>query len=115
VIKLVVKLALVALIANATWRIGSAYATHYRFTDAVQATTQFRGSKSDDQIRDRVLDLAQQYDLPLADDRLTVRKENDNHTVVDGAYAKPIDIVPGFTYRWPFKFHVDTFALGPLK
>ena len=114
-IKLVVKLALVALIANATWRIGSAYATHYRFTDAVQATTQFRGSKSDDQIRDRVLDLAQQYDLPLADDGLTVRKENNNHTVVDGAYTKPIDVVPGFTYRWPFKFHVDTFALGPLK
>lgn len=114
-IKLVVKLALAALIANATWRIGSAYATHYRFTDAVQATTQFRGSKSDDQIRDRVLDLAQQYDLPLADDGLTVRKENNNHTVVDGAYTKPIDVVPGFTYRWPFKFHVDTFALGPLK
>jgi len=115
VIKLLLKLAVVALIANATWRIGSAYATHYRFTDAVQATTQFRGSKTDEQIRARVLDLASQYDLPLADEAVTVRTENTNHTVVDGSYAKSIDLVPGYTYRWPFKFHVDTFGLGSLK
>ncbi len=114
-IKLLIKLVIVGLIANATWRIGSAYAAHYRFTDAVQATTQFRGSKTDEQIHERVIDLAAQYDLPLAADGVTVRRENINHTVVDGAYAKPIDLVPGFTYRWPFKFHVDTFALGPLK
>ena len=114
-IKLLLKLAIVALIANATWRIGTAYATHYRFTDAVQATTQFRGSKSDEQIQERVLDLASQYDVPLAQDGVTVRKEANSHTIVDGAYTKPIDVVPGFTYKWPFKFHVDTFALGPLK
>ena len=114
-IKLLLKLAIVALLANATWRIGSAYATHYRFTDAVQATTQFRGAKTDEQIRERVLDLASQYDLPLVDDGLTVRTENTNHTVVDGSYAKPIDLVPGYTYRWPFKFHIDTFGLGSLK
>jgi hypothetical protein len=115
VIKLLLKLAIVGLIANATWRIGGAYATHYRFTDAVQATTQFRGSKTDEQIHQRVIDLATQYDLPLAAEGVTVRREDNNHTIVDGAYAKPIDVVPGFTYRWPFKFHVDTFALGPLK
>jgi hypothetical protein len=115
VIKLLLKLAVVALIANATWRIGSAYATHYRFTDAVQATTQFRGTKTDEQIHDRVLDLASQYDVPLTDDGVTVRTENINHTVVDGSYTKPIDLVPGYSYRWPFKFHVDTFALGSLK
>jgi hypothetical protein len=114
VIKLAFKLAIVALIANATWRVGGAYATHYRFADAVQATTQFRGGKTDEQIHDRILELASQYDIPIADDGLTVRNEH-GHTIVDGAYAKPIDFVPGFTYRWPFTFHVDTFAYGPLK
>ncbi len=114
-IKLAIKLAIVALIANATWRIGGAYAAHYRFTDAVQATTQFRGAKTDDQIHDRILDLASQYDLPVTADNLRVRRENNSHTIVDGTYAKPIDIVPGFTYPWPFTFHVDTFVYGPLK
>jgi len=115
VIKLVIKLAIVGLLANATWRVGSAYATHYRFADAVQATTQFRGQKTDEQIRDRIVDLASQYDIPLAEDSFTVKREPNNHTIVDGAYAKPIDLAPGFTYPWRFKFHVDTFAFAPLK
>jgi hypothetical protein len=115
VIKLAIKLAIVALIANATWRVGGAYATHYRFTDAVQATTQFRGQKTDEQIRGRILELASQYDIPVTDDSVTVRRTADSHTIVDGAYAKPIDLVPGLTYHWPFTFHIDTFAFGPLK
>jgi hypothetical protein len=115
VIKFVVKLAIVALIANATWRVGSAYATHYRFTDAVQATTQFRAQKTDEQIHARILELASQYDIPVTDESLTVRRAANGHTIVDGAYAKPIDLAPGFTYRWPFTLHVDTFAFGPLK
>ena len=114
-IKLIIKLAIVALIANATWRVGGAYATHYRFTDAVQATAQFRGQKKDEQIRDRILELASQYDLPVTDDSVTVRQTPSSHTIVDGAYAKPIDLVPGFTYNWPFTFHVDTLNFGPLK
>ena len=114
-IKLFIKIAIVGLIANATWRVGGAYATHYRFTDAVQATTQFRGQRTDEQIHARIIDLAYQYGIPIADDRVTVKQEAGSHTIVDGAYAKPIDLAPGFTYRWPFTLHVDTFAFGPLK
>ena len=33
--KTLLKLVIVALLANALWRIGSAYATFYKFTDAV--------------------------------------------------------------------------------
>jgi hypothetical protein len=115
VIKLVIKLAIVALLANATWRVGGAYATHYRFTDAVQATTQFRGQRTDEQIHDRIVDLASQYDVPVSEASLTVKREANSHTIVDGSYKRPIEIVPGFTYHWPFKFHVDTFAFAPLK
>ena len=34
--KIIIKLLIVALIANATWRLGMEYATHYRFSDSVQ-------------------------------------------------------------------------------
>jgi hypothetical protein len=114
VIKLVIKLALVALIANAIWRVGSAYVSHYRFTDAVQATTQFRGGRTDDQIHDRLLDIASEYDIPLTDDTLTITRQS-NHTIVDGAYRRPIEMLPGWSYGWPFKVHVDTLTLGSLK
>jgi len=114
VIKLAIKLAIVALIANAAWRVGNAYVSHYRFTDAVQATTQFGGAKTDEQIHDRILDLASEFDIPVTDETLTVKRQT-NHTVVDGAYRKPIEMFPGWTYRWPFTVHVDTITLGSLK
>jgi hypothetical protein len=114
VIKLVVKLAIVGLIANATWRVGGAYASHYRFVDAVRATTQYRGGKTDEQIHNRVFELASQYDVPASDATLTIRHE-EYHTIVDGSYTRAIDVAPGFTYPWPFTIHVDTFSVEPPK
>ena len=34
--KLLIKLAVVGLLANAAWRLGAEYLTHYRFSDSVQ-------------------------------------------------------------------------------
>jgi hypothetical protein len=98
-LKAILKLVLVALVANAAWRVGSAYASYYRFTDAVQQTTQYRGEKSDDQIHERVFE---------------VRRE-ENHTIVEGSYKKSIQLLPGFKYDWPFTVHVDTFTLPSPK
>lgn len=108
--RLIVKLAIAALLANAAWRIGSAYASFYRFKDAVEQTTQYGPPQSDDQLRARILELSAQYDLPLAEDALSVRREL-NHTIVDGSIARPIEVVPGYTRPWPFTFHVDTFVV----
>ena len=113
-IRLVIKLAIVGLIANAAWRIGGAYLNHYRFTDAVQEATHYRGQKSDTQIHDRVFELASQHDIPVTDDTLSVRRE-ENHTIVDGAYKQPIEMVPGFVYDWPFTIHIDTPVVDPMK
>lgn len=106
--KTLLKLAIVALVANATWRVGSAYLKYYRFTDAVQETTQYRGAKTDAEIHDRVFDLANQYDIPVTDDGLAISR-SAAHTIVDGSYKQPIDLFPGFTYQWPFTVHIDTY------
>jgi hypothetical protein len=108
VIKVAIRLAIVAFLANATWRLGTAYAKHYRFTDAVRQTTQFRGDKTDDQVHDRVFELAASHDIPVSDENLTVTRQ-ENHTIVEGAYREAIDLFPGFTYKWPFTVHIDTF------
>jgi hypothetical protein len=108
--KTIIKLVIVAIIANATWRVGSAYAKHYRFVDSVQQATQFRATKSDAEIHDRVFELASQYDIPVTDDNLTITHQ-DTHTVVDGSYRRQIDLFPGFTYPWPFTVHVDVFSM----
>ena len=56
-IKAVVKLAIVALVANAIWRIGSAYMSYYRFKDAVDELALHSKGKTVEELKDRVLEL----------------------------------------------------------
>jgi len=111
-VKLLVKLALAALVANAVWRLGSAYLQFYRFSDAVSQAAQFGPLKSRDELERRVMDLASQYDIPLSGGGITVKEDERSHTIVDGAYTKPIDFAPGYQYPWPFSLHVDVPNLG---
>jgi hypothetical protein len=108
-IKLIIKLAIVALVVNASWRVGSAYVSHYKFTDSVQQTTLFRGQRSDDQLRRRVFEIASGFDIPVTEGDVSIRTE-DHHTIVEGAYTKDIELFPGYTYPWPFEFRTDTLS-----
>ena len=112
-IKLLIKLAIVALVANAAWHVMAAYTSYYKFKDAVQQTTQFGNDKNLDQLKARVLALAADYDLPLGDDDVTVKREM-LHTIVDGSYVKSIDLAPGYSRPWTFTFHTDTFSEAPM-
>jgi hypothetical protein len=112
-IKLIIKLAIVALVANAAWHLMTAYTSYYKFKDAVQQTTQFGNDKSLEQLKARVVALANDYDLPLGEDDFTIRRESF-HTIVDGSYTKTIDLVPGYSRPWPFDFHIDTFSEAPM-
>lgn len=114
-LKLIVKLALAALIANAAWRLGSAYLQFYRFTDAVTQVAQFGSENSRGEIEQRVLELAEQYDVPLAQDAFTVRRDDRSHTFIDGTYTKPVGMAPGYTYPWPFTLQIDVFTVKPPK
>ena len=107
--KAILKLALVALVANATWHLWGAYSAHFKFKDAVQSMTQFSSDKSEQDVRERILYFAMQYDVPLTDASFTVTRR-EAHTIVDGAYTRPVDLAPGFTYPWPFSWHIDTFT-----
>jgi hypothetical protein len=112
-LKLIVKLAIVALVANAAWHLMTAYTSYYKFKDAIQQTTQFGNDKSVDQLKTRILTLAGDYDLPLGEDDFTVRRET-LHTIVEGAYVKTIDLLPGYSRPWRFEFHTDTFSEAPM-
>ncbi len=111
--KLLLKLAIVALAANAAYHVMTAYAAYYKFKDAVQETTQFGNDKSIERLRARVVELANQYDLPIDSDDFTLKRE-EFHTIVDGSYSRPIELVPGYARPWTFTFHIDTFSDAPM-
>ena len=108
-IRLIVRLALAAFMANAVWRIGNAYLSYYKFTDSVNEMARFDGNLSEDQMHQRVLELAQQYDVPLTDTNFTLRRE-DRQVSVSGSYVKPLELFPGYEYPWPFKWDVQAIA-----
>jgi hypothetical protein len=114
VLKLLVKLAVVALLANAAYRIGMEYLTYVKFRDAVRDAATYK-TNDDDDLRKRIMDLAGDYDIPLSQDAVTIRRE-DRQVMVDGSYHKPIEIVPTFRYDWPFTWSIQamTPATVPL-
>jgi hypothetical protein len=111
VIKTIIKLAVAALVAHAVWQLFVVYSAHYRFKDSVTSTTQFRGQMTDAQLHDRIFELASQFDVPVTDESLTIRQQ-ENHTIVESSYTRPVNLFPGFTYPWPFSLKVDTFSLA---
>ena len=113
-IKAFIKLALIVLVANALWRVGSAYVSYYRFQDAVKDMAVHSRGMSDDQVKDRVMELAAAYDEPLAAESVAVRRD-EHHTFVDGSYTKPVAVLPGYEYAWPFSLNVDGFVIVPVK
>ena len=59
------------LIANALWRIGTAYVAFYKFKDSVRSGVDGKG-QSEEELRQKILELASTYDVPLAE-------EDDRH------------------------------------
>ena len=111
--KLLIKLAVVALLANAAWRLGVEYLTHYRFADSVQEAAIDSG-QSDAQLRKLVLDLAAKYDVPLTDEALTIRTVN-RQRFINGEYVKPIRLLPGYDRDWSFTLSVESYVIAPRR
>ena len=113
-LKLFFKLAVVALLANAAYRVGLEYLTYVKFRDAVRDAATYK-TNDDEDLRKRIMDLAGDYDIPLSSDAVTIHRE-DRQVMVDGSYHKPIEVVPTFQYEWPFTWSIQamTPANAPL-
>jgi hypothetical protein len=108
------KLVVVALVANAVWHLFGAYYPNFKFQDAVEYAAQNGASLSQEALRDKVVELASQFEVPLTAEQVTVSRVN-THTIVDLSYKRPIELIPGFKPEWPFSIHVDVVILGSLK
>jgi hypothetical protein len=108
VIKLFIKLAIVALLANATFHIGSEYLTYIRFRDAIRDAAMFK-AKNDTELMARIMDLAEQYDVPVDEENLTIERA-ERKVSIDGWYDKPIEVVPNYEYPWHFGLSLEIMA-----
>jgi hypothetical protein len=106
--KLLIKLAITALLANAAFKLGTEYVTHYKFRDSVREAAMYRAG-SDDELRQRVLETAASYGIPLKEDAFTISRDS-GQAFIRGSYTKPIELVPGFPYSWRFDWEIEAIV-----
>lgn len=109
-IKLLAKLILVALFANAAFHVGSEYLTYVKFRDAIRDAAMFK-AKNDTDLMARILDIANQYDIPVDEDNITIERE-ERQVNVEGWYDKQIEVVPGYQFPWHFSLSLEVVLSG---
>jgi hypothetical protein len=106
-IRTLFKLAVVALLANAAWHLFGCYAPNYRFKDGVQFVAEHRGKATDDAVKEKVLSIAVQFEVPLDADDVTV-SQRETLTIIDLFYVCPVALAPGVKpYLLAFKVHIE--------
>lgn len=104
-IKRLIKLAIVALLANAAYRVGSEYLTYIKFRDAVRDAAMFKAHSEAD-LRARIAAIADDYDVPVDGSDVDIRLD-ERVWHIDGSYTKPIEIVPRVEYDWSFPYSLE--------
>ena len=112
--RLLLKLAVAALIASAVWHVGTAYVADFKFQDAVREAAMHE-NKSDGDLRVRIFELAEEFDVPIdpANDDLIGIHRTDRHIVITGSYVKPIEVLPGYLRPWRFSWTIEADAAPP--
>lgn len=109
-IRTLIKLALVAIVANALVRTVPVYWNHFKFRDAVQETARFSSKRTERDVQDRVLSIANRYEIPIGEGDIRVRKDGEK-TLVETAYDTEIEYFPG--RRYPVHFDVKVEGVPP--
>ena len=74
---------------------GRAAMKHYQFVDAIQEAMLFASSRTEDQIAERVMELAEDYEIPLEPTNLSVQRAA-YQIIIDAPYTDTVDLLPGF-------------------
>jgi hypothetical protein len=105
-----IKLALFALVLNAAAHVVPVFWNYVKFRDAVAETAKFSSRRSERDVQERVLSIAQRFDVPVTLQQIAVRKHSDR-TYVEMAYTKPLEYFPGRSY--PMEFTVKVEGVPP--
>jgi hypothetical protein len=106
-----ITLVIAGLLMHATWRVGSAYVTHYEFEDRLEQLVRFAADKSVQEVENKALEVASESELPLLRKDIAVWRE-DGHTFIEASYSTQIEILPRYHYPWEFAISVEAWSTG---
>jgi len=109
-IKKVVSLVVVLLMANAGFRLGLVILHDQEFKDAVRELALFAGQpppKTDEMLRAKVMQLAQDNQIPLEPDFVEVSRyqaDIGEKVTIKFAYAVMVQLAPWYSRRFDFDY-----------
>jgi hypothetical protein len=113
--KTIIKLVVAAILLTATVQAGRAAIKHYTFVDALQEAMLFAGSRTEEELADRVMEIAGDHQIPLDPENLTVRRE-PFQVVIDAPYTDSVALLPGFyKHQWDFNAGVSVRLLEDTR
>jgi len=107
-----IRLAVVILIAHALYRFVPVYMHHYQFKDAVAEAAKFSKDRSDTDLVDRVMVLADRYSIPLEREAVQVSRDKQM-TYITLTYEEQIEWVPGYRKPMPYTVSVEGWHVMP--
>jgi hypothetical protein len=128
--RVLIKLALAALVINAAWRVGSTYLRYYQFEDALQELAQFGETRSDKQLCAQAMEKVANLDVPITAGGITIRrganpmfnceKGYEGGVVppataaakifIEAVYTDVMQPFPGYRVNWEFKPSVSAWV-----
>jgi hypothetical protein len=94
---------------------GRAALKHYAFVDSIQEAMLFASSRNEDQIADRVIELANEQEIPLDPEKLTVQRL-PYQIVIDAPYSDVVNVLPGvYSRMWDFETKVNVRLLEDTR
>jgi len=103
-----IRLVVLFLIAHALYRFVPVYFHHYQFKDAVGEAARFSKDRTDVELVDRVMILAERYQIPLDKDAVQVTRDKQT-TYINLSYLQVIEWVPTYKRPLPFTVSVDSW------
>ena len=107
-IRKLIQLAIFLLIANAGYRIAPVSIHYFQFKDALQELALFSQKSTDAELLDRVMALADEHNIPLDRDYITIHRPN-GQLIIDASYVESMKVLPGYTYDRQFDVEARAF------
>lgn len=128
--RVLIKIAVAALLIHGAWRVGGSFWRYYQFEDALQEVAQFGDRQTERQLCTQAMERAGTLNVPIAADSVSVRRGTNpafnceagfrearhvaggvpSKIYIDAAYRDEFQFLPGFRYPWDFTVQVSAFV-----
>jgi hypothetical protein len=102
-LKKLLGVAVVVVIAYVGYQTLPVYVRYQQFKDGVRDTALFAGQKSDDALKDRIMELAAQYGVPV--DRGDIQVHRETNVEIAVSYDEVVEILPRYVKTWHFEIY----------